>query len=177
VPLKYLAIHARVHSTIMGISLAILFNACAVSGPPFEQLHPPEGKSVIYVYRPYRLWAHGVHPAVSCDDAGSVSLGPGAYHAFVVEPGTTTCRVDNAYREFREASVYQKGQLTYKYTDQSTVNVVVLAAGEESFVKEEVGRSYNPRYPYRAPTLFRLLSVDRATAEPEVRDCNLQPAG
>jgi hypothetical protein len=69
---------ARVHPTVVGVRLAMALGGCSVSGPPFEKLRPPEGKSVIYVYRENKVLAHEMRSNVSCDDARSIPLGPGA---------------------------------------------------------------------------------------------------
>jgi hypothetical protein len=61
-------------SDAKAIALFVLtLSGCAVSGLPFEKIRPPEGKSVIYVYRPddgFFSLSGDKFPIVWCDAGG-----------------------------------------------------------------------------------------------------------
>jgi hypothetical protein len=100
---------------------------------------------VIYVYRPKSFIGGGVQPKVSCGQE-SVSLAPGGYHPYVVDPGTVTCRAST----------------------ESTAEVDVKSvAGEPSYVKEEIGAGVLVGHPH-------LYLVDTNSGETEAGKCKRQ---
>jgi hypothetical protein len=125
--------------------VTLLLSGCAASGPPFQKVQIPEGKSVIYAYRPSTFFAGGVNPPVSCGGE-HVRLGRGAYHPFIVDPGKAVCAAS---------------------TEATSSVGVECKAGEERYVKEEIDWGFVVSQP-------RLSLVDNATGESEIQDCGLQ---
>jgi hypothetical protein len=70
--------------------MAAILTGCAVKGPDFEKKAVAAAKSAIYVYRQYSAYGAGAPLTVNCGD-NSVTLGPGGYHEFTVEPGDELC--------------------------------------------------------------------------------------
>lgn len=134
------------HRGCWGGAFAIVFlSGCAVSGPPFQKIQIPEGKSVIYAYRPSSFFGAALRPTVSCGQEG-VSLGRGGYHPFVVDPGSLVCRAA---------------------TEATSEVDVRSSAAQESYVKEEIGWGFFVGRPH-------LYLMDKATGESEIGDCKLQ---
>jgi len=135
------------------VGVAILSGCSAsVSGPSFQKIQIPEGKGVIYVYRPAASYkTAGLRPQVTCGQDG-VDLGSGGYYPFIVDPGTTTCRV-TAIDLIKTTSEVD----------------VPCTAGQENYVKDEdhLAIVWGVR-PH-------LDLMDRATGEKEASDCKLQP--
>lgn len=71
---------------------ALLLSSCAVQGPDYEHVAPQPNKAAVYVYRTYPTagFGSGAQAAVNCGD-NSVTLGPGGYHRFSVDPGEVLC--------------------------------------------------------------------------------------
>jgi hypothetical protein len=65
---------------------------CAVQGPDYEHATAAPGKAVVYAYRTYPTAAFGVvvDAIINCGD-NAISLGPGGYHRFNVDPGEVLC--------------------------------------------------------------------------------------
>jgi hypothetical protein len=118
---------------------------CAASGPAFQKIAVPDGKSVIYAYRPSTLIGGAIRPAVQCGSS-SIVLSRGGYHPFVVDPGTVLCSAST------EAT--------------SEVNVDAKP-GEENYVREKIGVGFFVGRPH-------LQVMDKETGEQEVRECKLQ---
>lgn len=76
----------------LAVVTMFLLAGCAVEGPAYERLAVKESKAAIYVYRTYPTagFGAGAQSAVNCGD-NSVTLGPGGYHRFTVEPGDVLC--------------------------------------------------------------------------------------
>jgi len=127
------------------LAVALFLGGCAVSGPPFQRVQIPEGKSVIYAYRPSSIFGAALKPAVSCGAAG-FNLARGGYHPFIVDPGTTVCRAS---------------------TEATSEVDVECKTGEERYVKEEIGWGFFVGRPH-------LYVMDNATGESEIQDCRLQ---
>jgi hypothetical protein len=76
-----------------GVALgALLLSGCAVQGPDYQHVAPQPNKASVYVYRTYPTagLGSGAQAAINCGD-NSVTLGPGGYHRFSVEPGEVLC--------------------------------------------------------------------------------------
>ncbi len=75
-------------SVLVGLFAA----GCAVTGPAYQRQAVQQNKAAIYVYRTYPTAAFGwaAREMISCGDY-SVTLGPGGYHRFLVEPGDILC--------------------------------------------------------------------------------------
>lgn len=79
-------------SKMVPILVAALLSGCAVQGPDYEHVATPANKASIYVYRTYPTAGvtSDAQAALNCGDY-SVTLGPGGYHRFSVEPGEVLC--------------------------------------------------------------------------------------
>jgi hypothetical protein len=66
------------------------FLGCEVEGEQFKHAQLTSNRTVIYVYRPYRLLGAPLEPGITC---GHHTFGIGArgYHTFIEEPGMITC--------------------------------------------------------------------------------------
>lgn len=118
---------------------------CAASGPAFQRVAIPDGKSVIYAYRPSSIFGGGVVPTVTCGSSG-VSLSRGGYHPFVVEPGTVTCSAS---------------------TESTSTVRVDARANEAAYVKEQIGMGFFIGRPH-------LTVVSAEEGEREAGKCKLQ---
>ena len=118
---------------------------CAASGPAFQKVTAPTGKSVIYAYRSSSIMGAAIQPAVHCGSDSAV-LSRGGYHPFVVDPGAVTCSAST----------------------ESTAEVNVDAKpGEENYVRESIGVGFFVGRPH-------LKVMDKQTGEQEASDCKLQ---
>ena len=118
---------------------------CSASGPAYQKIAVPEGKSVVYAYRPKSIFGAAIQPRVSCGLPGP-GLKPGGYHAFVLDPGTVTCSAST----------------------ESTSEVQVDAAPNgSSYVREKIGLGFFVGRPH-------LEVVDEATGEREIGNCKQQ---
>lgn len=124
---------------------ACTWAGCAASGPAFQKIAVPDGKSVIYAYRPNSLFGGGIRPAVHCGDSSSV-LSRGGYHPFIMTPGTVRCSAST----------------------ESTSEVNVDAKpGDASYVREQIGMGFFIGRPH-------LQVMDRQTGEQEASDCRME---
>lgn len=136
--------------------LAAGMGGCAVQGRPFERTSAPPRSAVIYVYRPYHYGSSLLRPAVTCGD-DSARIGPGGYHAFIVEspppPDQIICSVQGA----ESADEVEIDPHTHVY-----------------YIREEFGWGSLSGHPHLNP-----VDTDRANAE--IQQCcveeHLQPQG
>ena len=115
---------------------------CSVQGPPFAPEHLTRPKSVIYLYRPYRIFGSALRPPVTCGDS-SVKLGPGGYHPFVVDPGTIVCSTQ------------------YEASDAVELRI---APGQANYLEEEIGWGALIGHPHLHP-------MDSDTAHNALKEC------
>lgn len=125
--------------------ITALLWCCAVPGPRFESL-AEEGRSIIYVYRPFRRVGYFQPGFVTCG-AQRVRLRPGQYHAFVLPPGAVLC------------SAWGKSEGDVRLD---------IVAGQEAFIKMVTDTEGGSLVVY-------LRLVDSATGLLEAQKCNLQP--
>jgi len=104
----------------------------------------PEGKSVIYAYRPSSIFGAALKPAVSCGAAG-FNLAVGGIIRSSWIPVHRVPGIDEATSEVD----------------------VECKTGEERYVKEEIGWGFFVGRPH-------LYVMDNATGESEIQDCRLQ---
>jgi hypothetical protein len=135
----------RSQTLAAGALVILCANACAVSGTPFQNAAAPAGKAVVYVYRPYAFGGGGVRPTVTCGSEG-VSLGPGGYHPYLVDPGTVTCHTK---------------------TEVSADVDVQATAEQPSYVKEEIGMGFVVGHPH-------LYLMDSNSGQQEIAACKQQ---
>ncbi|HKM99941.1 MAG TPA: hypothetical protein VJX23_05455 [Candidatus Binataceae bacterium] len=130
---------------VLAALAAIFLAGCAVEGPAFQKPALTQQQSVVYVYRPYSSFGAAVVPAVNCGDH-SIALGPGGYHAFVVDPGTIRCNV---------------------YSERTSQVEIDVQPGQEYFVRE------TPHWGILVAR-FDLEIPNPGEGPEEVRDCKLQ---
>lgn len=118
---------------------------CAVQGPPFERASAPPDHAVIYVYRPYHYGSSLLRPAVTCGPE-SASIGPGAYHAFVVPAGQVICSVQGA---------------------ETADQVEIDAQPRVYYIREEFGWGVFRGHPHLNP-------IDTDQANTEIQGCCVQ---
>lgn len=124
---------------------AVASTACSARGPAFQRLDIPSGKGVIYAYRPNTMVGAAIQPTVNCGSTG-VSLPPGGYHPFVVDPGSVTCSAK---------------------TESRAEVLVDVRANEDSYVRETIGVGFFVGRPH-------LQVVDKEKGQQEIKDCKLQ---
>lgn len=79
-------------SSIVPMIWAVLLSSCASSGPQFSAVSAiPDGKAVIYVYRPWRIvGSAGVDWPIAVDGRRIGDLANGEYVSVLVSPGLHT---------------------------------------------------------------------------------------
>src|SRR5271168_2116568 len=63
---------------------------CGVNGDEYQPKPPPAEKSLIYIYRPYKILGTGATPMVTCGRE-SIEMEPGGFYGFENESDTVTC--------------------------------------------------------------------------------------
>jgi hypothetical protein len=120
---------------------AMCLSGCAVQGRPFERASAPPNHAVIYVYRPYHYGSSLLKPPVNCGGESAV-IGPGGYHAFVVNPGKVVCSV----------------------SEETTDQVEIDAEPRTHYLREEFGWGVWRGHPHLNP-------MDADTAHDEIATC------
>ncbi len=131
--------------TVLIVCASSFTVGCAASGPAFQRVAVPDGKSVIYAYRPSSIFGGAVVPTVTCGASG-VPLSRGGYHPFIVEPGTVTCSAS---------------------TESTSTVRVDARANEAAYVKEKIGMGFFIGRPH-------LTVVSAEEGEREAGKCKLQ---
>jgi hypothetical protein len=67
---------------------------CGVNGEEYQPRPAPAEKSIIYIYRPYKILGSGATPLVTCGSE-SIEMEPGGFYSFAQETGTVTCATAN----------------------------------------------------------------------------------
>jgi len=118
---------------------------CEVEGESFRRAQLTSSRSVVYVYRPYRLMGAALEPEVTCGHA-TAAIGAGGYHTFVDEPGTIEC---------------------YAASDPQSRIRFETRPEAEYFVREEVAAGVTEGR-------VTLTRVDRATGLGQIDSCRRQ---
>src|SRR5579863_5880049 len=63
---------------------------CGVQGTEYQPRAVPAEKSIIYIYRPYKILGSGATPLVTCGSE-SIEMEPGGFYSFMQETGNVTC--------------------------------------------------------------------------------------
>ena len=73
---------------LLGVALAI--SGCA-AGPDFKKVDEiPQGKALIYIYRPPTMWGAALTPSVVIDKLNAIQLTVGGYYPYLSDPGEVT---------------------------------------------------------------------------------------
>lgn len=137
------------HTNWMASAFLVLASSltlgCAAGGPAFQKVTIPEGKSVIYAYRPNSIFGGAIVPTVTCGTQG-VSLSRGGYYPFVLDPGDVTCSAS---------------------TESTSTVHVEARSNEAAYVKERIGLGFFVGRPH-------LQVVSPEEGEQAARECKLQ---
>lgn len=136
------------------LSLAVLFAAllsftgCASLGPAYKKVESiPEGKGLVYFYRPSSIIGAGVSYDIRVGESPIVTLYSGGYYPYFANPGET---------EF------------WAKTESKSSVTLDVKAGDVQYVKGTVGVGIIVGRPH-------LTVMPAATAETEITDCKLIP--
>ena len=148
------------------LTIVVVTGCAMVQGRLFEKIPVPEGKSIVYAYRPSNIRIFGAavqEPALTCGEESFIP-GRGGYHVFIVDPGTTVCYVNYMLCSggFDMSGVVQPGGCR---TVISKVDVP-LTAGQESYVRYSFGL-WGSSAPY-----IELIKTEEGRRE--IRACKLQ---
>lgn len=143
--------------------LALALSAgCVASGAPFADVAAPEGKAVIYVYRPDATIASARDIDVICYDthgaSGPGAIENGAYGYALVAPGKVECTTDTAKRV---AAVFSAVGVD---TNKARSTVIDAKPGQAYFI--QTGWDGVGSYPV-------LQEVTPARGKAEIRECKL----
>jgi hypothetical protein len=124
--------------------LCVILSGCGVNGEEFQPRTPPAEKSVIYIYRPYKILGSGATPIVTCGSE-TIEMEPGGFYSFAQEIGTVTCTT------------------TQSGSSNATPGLKFdTRPGEQYFIKEDV----NSGTP--------LTLVKASVGSDEIKDCRRQ---
>src|SRR5260370_38840331 len=71
-------------------ALCMLLSGCAAQGDEYQPRRVPAEKSVVYIYRPYKVLGSSATPMVTCGHE-TIEMEPGGYYAFQEPSGPITC--------------------------------------------------------------------------------------
>ncbi len=119
--------------------LTIASLACASLGTPYQALPSvPEGKALVYVYRPKSFVGSAISYTVHAGDAPVVKLVNGGYRTYVAEPGETEFWAKTEAR----TSVTERLEAGKTYYLRGGVGVGLVAGRPKlSFVPAEQGQT------------------------------------
>ncbi len=136
--------------TWMGALVCVMSSTACVSqysqGPRYERVAPPEGQSVVHVYRPQKSW--GAASSIDVFLYGRhVSLCSGSYATFIVPPGSHT--VDVAILAFGTVILMNGLGFTGIASSATEANArapvpIEVTPGESAFVKVEFTSAGEP---------------------------------
>jgi hypothetical protein len=82
------------------VAVCILMLAgCGVQGDEYQPRRVPAEKSVVYLYRPFKVLGSSATPLVTCGHE-SIEMEPGGYYSFDEETGPVTCAAAGAEYKF-----------------------------------------------------------------------------
>lgn len=123
----------------------MMLAGCGVQGEAYQPMAIPASRSVIYIYRPYKVLSSQPTPMITCGHE-SIELEPGGYYAFVEDSGPVTCAAA---------------------TDTKTEYKFDARAGEQYFIKEDVDSSGLGSH-------VRFSLVNAAVGGNEIQECRRQ---
>ena len=72
---------------------------CGVQGDEYQPRRIPAEKSVVYIYRPFKVLGTSATPMVTCGHE-SIEMEPGGYYSFEQEIGPVACTAAGAEYKF-----------------------------------------------------------------------------
>jgi hypothetical protein len=131
---------------ICGVGVACLMLAgCGVQGDEFQPQRVPAEKSVVYLYRPFKVLGSSATPMVTCGHE-TIEMEPGGYYSFEQESGPVTCITAGATK------------VEYKFDARP---------GERYFIRQDVDTVIQGGAIH-----FKLMRAD--IAQDEIQDCRRQ---
>src|SRR5260370_5784131 len=70
-------------------AVALLLSGCAAQGDEYQPRRVPAEKSIVYIYRPYKVLGSSATPMVTCGHE-TIEMEPGGYYAFEEQSGPIT---------------------------------------------------------------------------------------
>jgi len=77
----------------------LMLAGCGVQGDEYQPRRVPAEKSVVYLYRPFKVLGSSANPLVTCGHE-SIEMEPGGYYSFDEETGPVTCTAAGAEYKF-----------------------------------------------------------------------------
>ena len=130
---------------ILAGAVCMMLAGCGAPGEAYQPIAIPASRSVIYLYRPYKILSLETTPMITCGHE-SIDLEAGGYYAFVEDSGQVSCAAA---------------------TDTKTELKFDARAGEKYFIKEDVE-------PVGLGSHARLSLMNAAVAGDEISECNRQ---
>jgi hypothetical protein len=135
----------RTLTRILAGAVCMMLAGCGAQGEAYQPMATPASRSVIYIYRPYKLLSLEATPMITCGHE-SIDLEPGGYYAFVEDSGPLTCAAA---------------------TDTNTQYKFDTRAGEQYFIREDVD-------PVGLGSHVRFTLVNEAVGGDEIKECSRQ---
>jgi hypothetical protein len=135
----------RTVAAIYTAAICMMLAGCGVQGDAYQPKPPPASRSVIYIYRPYKVLSSQAEPMITCGHE-SIELAAGGFDEFEEDGGTMTCAIA---------------------TEPNSAYTFDAHAGERYFIKEEVDAT-------GLTTHARLVRVDPDLANDELKECSRQ---
>jgi len=130
---------------IIAGAVCMILAGCGAQGEAYQPMAIPASKSVIYIYRPYKILSWEATPMITCGHE-SIELERGGYYEFVEDSGPVTCAAATGTNA------------AYKFDAR---------AGEQYFIKEDVD-------PVGLGSHVRFSLMDAAVAGDEIKECSRQ---
>jgi len=80
-------------------AVCVLLAGCGVQGDEYQPRRVSAEKSVVYLYRPFKVLGSSATPLVTCGHE-SIEMEPGGYYSFDEETGPVTCTAAGAEYKF-----------------------------------------------------------------------------
>ncbi len=135
----------RTLTGILAGAVCMMLAGCGAQGEAYQPMATPASRSVIYIYRPYKVLSLEATPMITCGHE-SIDLEPGGYYAFVEDSGPVTCAAA---------------------TDTKTQYKFDARAGEQYFIKEDVD-------PVGLGSHVRFSLMNAAVGEDEIKESSRQ---
>jgi len=76
-----------IHSLLLVVALAV--SGCA-TGPAFKTEEVPQGKALVYIYRPPIMLGAALTPSIVIDKLNAIQLTMGGYYPYLADAGEVT---------------------------------------------------------------------------------------
>lgn len=134
--------------TLLALAGLMVLGGCATLGPVYEKVTTvPEGKGLVYLYRPGSFIGGGVAYDVKVGETVITTLHNGGYYPYMATPG--------------EVEFWAK-------TEARSAVTLDVKSGETYYIKGTVGVGFFVGRPH-------LMVVPAVTAESEIAECKLIP--